>query len=240
MFEGTINISELVVADTAFNTTYIKDVAGDAKLYIYIPYISYTAATLRALEKTFSDGLIPLSAYNQALINAPLGISGEFETTESVNLPAASDVYQAVLDTQDATLIGAVSPTNTLAQLASNLLAQGYLITFDNKDMFLNNTAVSLTVRTITADDTLTASDDIIEIDATSNPVELTLTATSTKGIGIKRIDKTNNKASIIVTGGGTIDGQDCLVIDTITSNEPDLYIQLYYSTTDSEYKIIA
>jgi len=242
MFEGNIYISEVTAAKMAFNRSYIKDIAGTAKLYIYIPYISYTAATLREVEKLFENGQIPLSAYDQALINAPLGSSGEFETTEAVALPLAADVYNAILDTQDATLIGLVSPTDTLAQLATNILVEGYLITFDNIDMFINNSAAAgtVTVRTITADDTLTAADDIIEIDASSNPVELTLTATSTKVIGVKRIDKTNNKASIIVTASGTIDGQDCLVIEPITNNEPDLYIQLYYSTTDSEYKIIA
>ncbi len=240
MFTGQIYIQEKSNSDVSFVNTYLKDALGVATLYIYIPLIGNSVSDYTLMDNLLASGRIPKSAYDQALVNMPIGASGEFETTEAVNLPLASDVYDQIIINPD--LAGLVSPSDTLAQLVTAIAASGYLVTFNNIDMFINNSIVgaSVTVRTITADDTLLTTDDIIEIDASSNDVELTLLSTVNKVIGIKRIDKTNNVASIIVDGGGTIDGQDTLTIEPIIENEPDLYIQLYYSTTDSEYKIIA
>ena len=238
MSDVTIYISEVSAASMPLNRSYIKNVAGTAKLYIYMPYISYTNSSLQKLEDLVENGSLPISAYDQALTNAPLGTSGEFETTESVQLVAAIDVYNEIIKIPQ--LSGLVNPTDTLAQLATAILAQGYLITFDNNDMFVNNSKTSVTIRTITTSDNLLETDEIIEIDASGGPVVLTLTATNTKVIGVKRIDKTNTKASIVVSGGGTIDGQDEIILDSILTNEPDVYIQLYHSLTDSEYKILA
>ena len=238
MSDVTIYISEITASNMPINRSYIKNVAGTAKLYIYLPYISYTSSSLKKLEDLVQSGSIPLSAYNQALINAPLGTSGEFETTESVQQVAAIEAYNEIVKIPQ--LSSLVSSTDSLAQLATAILAQGYLITFDNNDMFVNNSKTSVTIRTITTSDNLLETDEIIEIDASGGPVVLTLTATNTKVIGVKRIDKTNTKASIIVSGGGTIDGQDEIILDSILTDEPDVYIQLYYSFTDSEYKILA
>ncbi len=240
MFTGQIYIQETANSDVAFINSYLKDVLGVTKLYIYIPLIGNSVSDYALIADLLASGRIPKSAYDQALVNMPISASGEFETTEAVNLPSASDVYDEIIKIPQ--LAGLVSPTDTLDQLVTAIDASGYLVTFNNIDMFINNSIVgaSVTVRTITSDDTLVVSDDIIEIDASSNNVELTLLATNTKVIGVKRIDKTNNIASIIVDGGGTIDGQDELTIVNIIENEPDLYIQLYYSATDTEYKIIA
>ncbi len=207
MFTGQIYIQETANSDVAFINSYLKDVLGVAKLYVYIPLIGNSVSDYTLMDNLLASGRIPKSAYDQALVNMPIGASGEFETTESVNLPSASDVYDEIIKIPQ--LAGLVSPTDTLAQLVTAIDASGYLVTFNNIDMFINNQPSEPNIVQINSDYTPTEDVDLIIADANANSIVVLFPLSPKKGNiwTVKRSDKSDFILSVKTTSPNTIDG---------------------------------
>lgn len=140
---ATIYITPQAASDVSFARSYIKNDSGTAKLYVYLPFLVYTRSVLRRIASYFDQSLINESIYTEWVSRVTAGTAaGEYEIPDTIGLPTRGEIYEAIQDVPNVS--GAVSPSDTIAQMAAALLVEGYLIEFDNKELLANNTRVTM------------------------------------------------------------------------------------------------
>ena len=237
---AVVYIRESTPINMPLNWCYIKDFEGTTSIYVNLPLINNSVATLANLDKMLYCYEIPLSAYNQLLINAPLGSSGEFKTTESVTLPNTFDVYNAISSING--LSGLVSSGDTLLTMANAILEAGYLITFQNKDIFSKNIDMTTpnTVLVSTVDSPYNATyEDVIFVKPDAGDVIIKLPDV---------VDSVSNKRTQIVFYEGafnceltTVSGVDLIGESTtqkLRTNGHALTVQVNKLSESDEYLI--